>query len=181
MTLDMPKESIVFLSGVLISSILIPLLLPLFRKLGVVDRPNARSSHTSAIPRGMGVVVVFTFLVSILAYSAMALNVPLEEQGCLEASPVRALLACRFFRRHQGRLGAGQARVSSAAAREPDSTARDAAPALSGSTSLAGRSLHADLIVGGSTPSTYYLLRRTRDHSEHASMRSSRHPRNPPR
>ncbi len=85
MTLDMPKESIVFLGGILLSSILIPTFLPIFRRWGVVDRPNARSTHTTATPRGMGVVVVLTFVVSIFAYVALAPSIPLADQGRLEA------------------------------------------------------------------------------------------------
>ena len=83
MSLDMPKESIVFLGGILLSSILIPLCLPIFRRLGIVDRPNARSSHTTAIPRGMGLVVVASFVAILFAYCYFVPNVPLEVQGHL--------------------------------------------------------------------------------------------------
>ncbi len=80
---DMPKESIVFLGGILLSSTLIPICLPLFRRLGIVDRPNARSSHTTAIPRGMGLVVVASFVAILSAYCALVPKVPLEEEGKL--------------------------------------------------------------------------------------------------
>lgn len=85
MMLDLPKESIVFLVGILLSSILIPALLPVFRRLRFVDLPNARSSHTTAIPRGMGVVIVLVFVAVVLAYSTLVPNVPFEGTGRLEA------------------------------------------------------------------------------------------------
>jgi len=75
MTFDMPRESIVFLGGILLSSILIPLFLPLFRRFGVVDLPNARSSHTSAIPRGTGLIVVFSFVLILSGYSLIGASV----------------------------------------------------------------------------------------------------------
>ena len=81
----MPKESIVFLGGILLSSLLIPLALPLLRRLGVVDLPNARSCHTTAIPRGAGVVVVLTFLFVLYLYCWFAPSVPLLEMDRLEA------------------------------------------------------------------------------------------------
>lgn len=81
----MPKESVVFLAGVLLSSILIPCFLPIFRRLGIVDRPNARSAHSTAIPRGMGLVVVINFVVILVGYCFLVPNVPLEEQGRLHA------------------------------------------------------------------------------------------------
>ncbi|MBI4603104.1 MAG: hypothetical protein HY721_14190 [Planctomycetes bacterium] len=85
MTFEMPRESIVFLGGVLLSSTLIPLALPVFRRFGVVDMPNARSSHTSAIPRGMGIIVVLAFVVVLGLYSFLVPGAPLEEGGQLEA------------------------------------------------------------------------------------------------
>ncbi|HVR76421.1 MAG TPA: diguanylate cyclase [Planctomycetota bacterium] len=85
MTLDILKESIVFLGGVLVSAILLPLCLPIFRRLGVVDRPNARSQHTTAIPRGMGLVVVISFIAILSAYCAVAPSVPLVEDGKFQA------------------------------------------------------------------------------------------------
>ncbi|HVR72786.1 MAG TPA: hypothetical protein VMT52_00565, partial [Planctomycetota bacterium] len=85
MNLDILKESIVFLGGVLVSAILLPLCLPIFRRLGVVDRPNARSLHTTAIPRGMGLVVVISFIAILSAYCAVAPSVPLVEDGKLQA------------------------------------------------------------------------------------------------
>ena len=84
MTFAMPKESIVFLGGIILSSVLIPLSLPILRRLGVVDHPNARSSHLTAIPRGAGLVVVATFLIVLFAYCQVAQSVPLMEQGRLE-------------------------------------------------------------------------------------------------
>src|SRR5262245_131724 len=85
MTFAMPKESIVFLGGIILSSILIPLSLPVLRRLGVVDLPNARSNHVTAIPRGAGLVVVATFLIVFFAYCAVARSVPFDEQGKIEA------------------------------------------------------------------------------------------------
>jgi len=85
MMLDLPKESIVFLTGILLSSILIPALLPVFRRLRFVDLPNARSSHTTAIPRGMGVVIVLAFVAVLMAYSTLVSNAPLDGKARLEA------------------------------------------------------------------------------------------------
>jgi UDP-GlcNAc:undecaprenyl-phosphate GlcNAc-1-phosphate transferase len=82
---DMPRESILFLLGILLTSVLIPLTLPIFRRCGVVDRPNARSTHTMAVPRGMGLVVVVTFVVLLGGYSLLLPSVPLERPGQLEA------------------------------------------------------------------------------------------------
>jgi UDP-GlcNAc:undecaprenyl-phosphate GlcNAc-1-phosphate transferase len=92
MTLSMPKESIVFLGGVLLSCALVPLALPVLRRLGVVDLPNARSTHTTAIPRGAGLVVVLTFLMVLAAYAVMASGAPLAEAGRLEALAAAVLL-----------------------------------------------------------------------------------------
>lgn len=85
MNLEMPKESIVFLAGILLSSLLIPLCLPLFKRLGIVDRPNARSTHTTAIPRGMGIVVVLNFVAIVYAYIELVPGFPMVEQGRLHA------------------------------------------------------------------------------------------------
>ncbi|HZN59373.1 MAG TPA: diguanylate cyclase [Planctomycetota bacterium] len=85
MDFNITKESIVFLGGIVCSSILIPLLLPFFRKLGIVDRPNARSTHTRAIPRGVGIIVALNFLGILFTYRIFAPNAPLEENGQLLA------------------------------------------------------------------------------------------------
>ena len=92
MTLSMPKESIVFLGGILLSCALVPLSLPILRRLGVVDLPNARSTHTTAIPRGAGVVVVLTFLMVLLAYSALASSAPITATARLGALFAAAIL-----------------------------------------------------------------------------------------
>jgi UDP-GlcNAc:undecaprenyl-phosphate GlcNAc-1-phosphate transferase len=98
MTLSMPKESIVFLGGVLLSCVLVPLALPVLRRLGVVDVPNARSTHTTAIPRGAGLVVVLTFLAVLLVYSALAGGVSFAAAGRLPAlSAAVLLLVCVGF------------------------------------------------------------------------------------
>jgi UDP-GlcNAc:undecaprenyl-phosphate GlcNAc-1-phosphate transferase len=85
MTFDMPKESIVFLGGILLSSVLIPLFLPVFRRFGVVDLPNARSSHTSAIPRGTGLIVVFSFVVILSGYTWIGANVAFNGRDAFAA------------------------------------------------------------------------------------------------
>lgn len=70
MTADLAKESIVFLGTVLLCALLVPAVLPLLRRCGLVDRPNARSSHTTAIPRGAGAVIVLSFVAVLAAYAA---------------------------------------------------------------------------------------------------------------
>ena len=55
------SECVVFLGALLASSVLLPLALPVYVRLGLVDKPNARSAHSRATPRGMGLVVVAAF------------------------------------------------------------------------------------------------------------------------
>lgn len=60
-----------FAAAASLSALLLPAALPVFRRLGMVDRPNARSSHRTEVPRGTGVVVVISFLAVIVGASAM--------------------------------------------------------------------------------------------------------------
>lgn len=52
--------------ALLLSVALQPILLPLLRRLGMVDVPSHRSSHTSPVPRGGGVAVVVAVVVAVL-------------------------------------------------------------------------------------------------------------------
>lgn len=61
--------SLVGLAGAL-SGFVTRLLVPLLRRTGVLDRPNARSSHNAPTPRGGGIAVVGTVLVLWLGLAA---------------------------------------------------------------------------------------------------------------
>jgi len=54
-------------------------------RIGVLDVPNERSSHTSPVPRGGGLAVIVTFFVFLFAY-------PIVVDGPIDASIWRALL-----------------------------------------------------------------------------------------
>jgi UDP-GlcNAc:undecaprenyl-phosphate GlcNAc-1-phosphate transferase len=58
---QLPNDAVVFVAAIVLSSVLLPLLVPLYRRFGLIDRPNARSSHTREIPRGVGLVLVLSF------------------------------------------------------------------------------------------------------------------------
>jgi UDP-GlcNAc:undecaprenyl-phosphate GlcNAc-1-phosphate transferase len=47
-----------------VTATLVPLVLPILRRTGVVDVPSARSSHTTIVPRGAGIAVVAGLVVS---------------------------------------------------------------------------------------------------------------------
>lgn len=61
-------EFMAFVGGALLAALLLPGSLPLFRRCGLVDKPNARSIHTKAIPRGAGSVLVISFLCVVFGY-----------------------------------------------------------------------------------------------------------------
>jgi UDP-GlcNAc:undecaprenyl-phosphate GlcNAc-1-phosphate transferase len=46
------------------AAVLVPLILPLLRRHGVVDVPCARSSHTTTVPRGAGVAVMLALVLA---------------------------------------------------------------------------------------------------------------------
>jgi UDP-GlcNAc:undecaprenyl-phosphate GlcNAc-1-phosphate transferase len=62
----------VFLGALLACGVLLPLALPLYVRLGLVDKPNARSAHSRATPRGVGLVIVAGFWIALLAASLVA-------------------------------------------------------------------------------------------------------------
>lgn len=66
--LDLAGLALVFGLSALVLSLVMPLAVkPLLRRLGVVDIPNERSSHTRTVIRGMGLAVAVSLLVPQLA------------------------------------------------------------------------------------------------------------------
>jgi UDP-GlcNAc:undecaprenyl-phosphate GlcNAc-1-phosphate transferase len=52
------------LTALAVTAALVPLILPLLRRSGVLDVPGVRSSHTTPVPRGAGVAVMLGILVA---------------------------------------------------------------------------------------------------------------------
>jgi UDP-N-acetylmuramyl pentapeptide phosphotransferase/UDP-N-acetylglucosamine-1-phosphate transferase len=52
------------LTALVVTAALVPLILPLLRRSGVVDVPGARSSHTTVVPRGAGLAVMTGIIVA---------------------------------------------------------------------------------------------------------------------
>jgi UDP-GlcNAc:undecaprenyl-phosphate GlcNAc-1-phosphate transferase len=60
------------LTAMVVTAALVPVILPLLRRSGVLDVPGARSSHTTPVPRGAGVAV----MLGIVAGAALPLGSP---------------------------------------------------------------------------------------------------------
>ena len=52
------------LTALVVTAVLVPVILPLLRRSGVVDVPGARSSHTTVVPRGAGIAVMLGIIVA---------------------------------------------------------------------------------------------------------------------
>jgi UDP-N-acetylmuramyl pentapeptide phosphotransferase/UDP-N-acetylglucosamine-1-phosphate transferase len=61
-------------TALVVTAVLVPVILPLLRRSGVLDVPGARSSHTAPVPRGAGVAV----MLGILAGAALPLGRPAD-------------------------------------------------------------------------------------------------------
>jgi UDP-N-acetylmuramyl pentapeptide phosphotransferase/UDP-N-acetylglucosamine-1-phosphate transferase len=61
-------------TALVVTAALVPAILPLLRRSGVLDVPGARSSHTTTVPRGAGVAV----MLGIVAAAALPLGSPTD-------------------------------------------------------------------------------------------------------
>jgi len=87
-----------FAGAFLATSVLLPLALPIYRQLGLVDKPNARSAHRQPTPRGVGLVVVCGFWLSLLATAFWRGSACLPAAGELTSAwRVGCLLAASFL------------------------------------------------------------------------------------
>jgi UDP-GlcNAc:undecaprenyl-phosphate GlcNAc-1-phosphate transferase len=62
------------LTALVVTAALVPVILPVLRRSGVLDVPGARSSHTTPIPRGAGVAV----MAGIVVAAALPLGTPTD-------------------------------------------------------------------------------------------------------
>ncbi|MFT5234224.1 MAG: UDP-GlcNAc:undecaprenyl-phosphate GlcNAc-1-phosphate transferase, partial [Candidatus Krumholzibacteriia bacterium] len=70
-----------FMGAFILNFLLTPYLIRILRRRSMLDIPNERSSHETPVPRGGGVVVVFAWVVGMLA--TWALRFPLPDLGIL--------------------------------------------------------------------------------------------------
>ena len=96
---QLANQSIVFIIAILVSSILLPLLVPLYKRFDLVDRPNARSAHSRAVPRGVGLVVFSAFVLVFFAFGYFTGNLGYVLSGALGTFLVAsaALVAIGFI------------------------------------------------------------------------------------
>jgi UDP-GlcNAc:undecaprenyl-phosphate GlcNAc-1-phosphate transferase len=78
-------EFMAFVGGALLAALLLPGSLPLFRRFGLVDKPNARSVHVKAIPRGAGLVLVISFISVVYGYWSLHPAAGIGGQPIVEA------------------------------------------------------------------------------------------------
>ena len=78
------KYALVFAGALLISLILTPLFRELARKLGMIDKPDARRINTVPIPRGGGLSIFVAFHLVLMCFVCLQYGSPISEKFSVE-------------------------------------------------------------------------------------------------